>query len=166
MIPVVLRLLEWLPDNGTTELFAALFMFKLVQGVILQLAFVGFGSMMADVADEHELQSGVRQEGIFFGAVAFSAKATSGFGTFIGGLGLDIIGWPRGVAIQTAADVPPETLVHLGLFYGPVVAGFAVVALWCYQHYNLTRERHAEILEALNARRQADGAGEAVASGR
>ena len=166
VIPVVLRLLEWLPDNGTTELFVALFMFKLVQGVILQLAFVGFGSMMADVADEHELQSGVRQEGIFFGAVAFSAKATSGFGTFIGGLGLDVIGWPRGVAIQTAADVPPDTLVHLGLFYGPVVAGFAIVALWCYQHYNLTRERHAEILEALNARRQADGAGDAVASGR
>ena len=166
VIPVVLRLLDVLPANATTELFVTLFAFKLVQGVILQLAYVAFGSMMADVADEHELSSGVRQEGIFFGAVAFSAKATSGFGTFIGGLGLDIIDWPRGAAIRTAADVPPETLVNLGLFYGPVVAGFAIVSLWCYQHYSLTRERHAEILDALNARRQANEGGEAVAGGR
>ena len=159
VIPVVLRLLDLLPVNGTTELFVALFAFKFVQGVILQLAFVAFGSMMADVADEHELMSGVRQEGIFFGAVAFSAKATSGVGTFIGGVGLDIIRWPRGAAIQTAADVPPETLVNLGLFYGPVVAGFAVVSMWCYSHYSLTRERHAQVLEELNARRRAEEAG-------
>ena len=166
VIPVVLRLLDVLPANATTELFIVLFTFKLVQGIILQLAYIAFGSMMADVADEHELASGVRQEGIFFGAVAFSAKATSGFGTFIGGLGLDVIDWPRGANIQTAADVPPETLVHLGLFYGPVVAGCAIVSLWCYKHYSLTRERHAQILEALNVRRQEAEGSAALAGGR
>ena len=155
VLPVVLRLLDWLPANGTGTLLMALLLFKFVQGVILQLAFVAFGSMMADVADEHEYESGARQEGIFFGAVAFSAKATSGFGMFLGGLGLDLISWPRGADVQSAADVPAETLLHLGLFYGPVVAGFSVVSLWCYTHYDLTRARHARIVEALTARRQA-----------
>ena len=155
VLPVVLRLEDWLPANGTAALLLALLLFKFVQGVILQLAFVAFGSMMADVADEHELESGVRQEGIFFGAVAFSAKATSGFGTFLGGLGLDFIGWPRGADVQSAADVPAETLLNLGLFYGPVVAGFAVVSLWCYTHYSLSRARHVQILAALAARRNA-----------
>ena len=154
--PVLLRLLDWLPGNGAPELFGVLLAFKFVQGVILQLAFVAFGSMMADVADEHEYVTRVRREGIFFGAVAFSAKATSGFGTFIGGVGLDVISWPRGAHIQTAADVPAETLVHLGLFYGPVVAGFSIVSLWCYTHYNLTRQRHAQIVQELQARRRED----------
>ena len=160
VFPVVLRLLGWLPENGEDALFSILFVFKFVQGLILQLAFVAFGSMMADVADEHEYEAGVRQEGIFFGAVAFSAKATSGFGTFLGGLGLDIIEWPRGAEIQTAADVPPETLVHLGLFYGPIVAGFSIVSIWCYTHYGLTRERHARIVEELNERRRQESAGD------
>ena len=160
VFPVVLRLLGWLPENGEDALFSILFVFKFVQGLILQLAFVAFGSMMADVADEHEYEAGVRQEGIFFGAVAFSAKATSGFGTFLGGLGLDLIEWPRGAEIQTAADVPAETLVHLGLFYGPIVAGFSIVSIWCYTHYGLTRERHARIVEELNERRRQESAGD------
>ena len=166
VLPVVLRLVDWLPANGTTTLLSALLLFKFVQGVILQLAYVAFGSMMADVADEHEYETGVRQEGIFFGAVAFSAKATSGFGTFLGGVGLDLISWPRGTEIQSAADVPAETLLHLGLFYGPVVAGFAVVSIWCYTHYDLSRARHAQIVEVLTARRQAAPApGAAAATG-
>ncbi|MDH5737357.1 MAG: MFS transporter [Gammaproteobacteria bacterium] len=153
LLPVVLRLLEWFPLNHTTELVSVLFVIKLIQGIILQQAFISFGSMMADVADEHEYEFGVRQEGIFFGAIAFSAKATSGFGNFLGGLGLDLINWPRGTAIQKAADVPAETLVHLGLLYGPVVAAFSVISLWCYSHYKLTRERHNFILGELHLRR-------------
>ena len=109
--------------------------------------------MMADVTDEHEYETGIRQEGIFFGAIAFSAKATSGFGNFIGGLGLDIIAWPRGPDIKSAADIPVDTLVNLGLLYGPIVSAFAVISLWCYTHYHLTRDRHAEILSALYERR-------------
>ena len=160
VIPVALRLNETFPENGTDALFYTLLAFRFIQGVILQQAFIAFGSMMADVADEHELASKARHEGIFFGAIAFSSKATAGFGNFIGGIGLDIISWPRGTDIQTAADVPPETLFNLGLLYGPIVAGFSVIALWCYTRYDLTKARHAAILEELNARRQAgDSAG-------
>ncbi|MGV0033579.1 MAG: MFS transporter [Candidatus Azotimanducaceae bacterium WSBS_2022_MAG_OTU7] len=115
---------------------------------------------MADVTDEHEYQSGIRQEGIFFGAIAFSAKATSGFGSFIGGIGLDVIEWPTGPGIRTAADIPPETLVSLGLLYGPIVAAFAIISLWCFSHYKLTKERHAEILQELRKRRATTSTGQ------
>jgi GPH family glycoside/pentoside/hexuronide:cation symporter len=153
VLPVVLRLLDWFPANTSVPLVATLVVMKFAQGFLLQQAFVSFGSMMADVADEHEYTFGARQEGIFFGAISFSGKATSGFGNFIGGIGLDIISWPRGVDIKTAADVPHDTLVQLGLLYGPVVAAFAVVSVWCYSNYKLTRERHGEILELLRERR-------------
>ena len=151
--PVVLRLLDWFPQNGTATLVYTLISMKFIQGIILQQAFISFGSMMADVADEHEYETGMRQEGIFFGAISFSAKATSGFGNFIGGVGLDVINWPTGTVIQTAADIPAQTLVNLGLLYGPIVAAFSIVSLWCYSKYGLTRERHAQILEALHERR-------------
>jgi len=39
--------------------------------------------------------------------------------------------------------------------YGPVVAGCAVVSVWCYTHYRLDRSRHQEILQQLVARRAA-----------
>ena len=78
--PVVMRLVDALPANGTEELIWILTGFKFVQGLIMQQALVAFGSMMADVADEHEYTTGVRHEGIFFGAVSFSGKATSGLG--------------------------------------------------------------------------------------
>ena len=153
VLPVVLRLLELFPANGTTALITTLVCMKFAQGLLLQQAFISFGSMMADITDEHEYQTGVRQEGIFFGAIAFSAKATSGFGNFIGGLGLDLIAWPTGPEIRTAADIPPDTLINLGLLYGPIVSAFAIISLWCYSHYKLTRARHTDILKILHERR-------------
>ncbi len=153
LAPVILRLMDYFPANTTTDLVVTLTAMKFAQGFLLQQAYVSFGSMMADVADEHEFNFGSRQEGIFFGAISFSGKATSGFGNFIGGIGLDVIEWPTGTEIKTAADIPPDTLINLGLLYGPVVAAFAVVSIWCYSHYHLTRERHTEILETLRSRR-------------
>ena len=152
VVPVVLRLLDVFPANDAIALVPTLVAFRFIQGLLVQQALIAFGSMMADVADEHDYQTGERQEGIFFGAIAFSHKATSGFGTLIAGLGLDLIRWPRGTEIQSAVDVPAETIVNLGLLYGPVVAGFSVISVWCYLHYDLTRARHREILRELKAR--------------
>lgn len=127
--------------------------------------------MMADIADQHELETDRRQEGIFFGAISFSAKGTSGLGNLVAGIGLDVIAWPRGADVRSAADVAPETIVHLGILYGPLVAAFAVVAVWCLSHYDLTRERHAEIQRVLAERRRAraalaaEGAGGSVPAG-
>ncbi len=154
--PVILRLVDWFPENGDPVLVFLLIAIKFVQGVLLQQALVSWGSMIADVTDEHEFNTGIRQEGLFFGASSFSAKATSGLGSFIGGIGLDAIDWPRGAEIKSAADVPVDTIINLGLLYGPFIAGFAVVAIWCYSHYDLTREKHIEILRALQTRRQRD----------
>ncbi len=145
--------MEWFPENGDPLLIALLIAIKVIQGACTVQANVAFGSMVADIIDEHEYETGKRQEGIFFAASSFSAKATSGIGNVIAGIALDVISWPRGAQIKTAADVPPETLVNLGLVYGPIVAAFGFVSIWCYTHYRLTRQRHAEILTELARRR-------------
>ena len=114
-VPIVLRLLGWFPENGDDLLIPLLVSIKLIQGACTVQANVAFGSMVADVIDEYEYNTGKRQEGIFFAASSFSAKATSGVGNIVAGFALDLIAWPRGPHIRSAADIPPETLVNLGL---------------------------------------------------
>ena len=157
VLPIVLRLTGWFPENGEALLLPLLIIMRVIQGASTVQANVAFGSMVADTVDEHELDTGHRQEGIFFAASSFSAKAASGLGNIIAGFGLDIIDWPRGSHIKTAADVPAETLIDLGILYGPSVAGFGFVSVWCFTHYKLTRERHEEILTELQLRRTAAG---------
>ena len=154
VIPVVLRLLEWFPENGTDELLYSLIVIKFIQGLGVVQALIAFNSMVADVVDEHELISGLRQEGIFFSSVSFSNKMTSGIGTVAAGFALALIDWPTGAAVQTAADIAPETIAWLGLIYGPIVSGFALVSAYCYSRYRLNRQRHAEIVEELAVLRE------------
>jgi Na+/melibiose symporter-like transporter len=154
VIPVVLRLLGWFPENGTSELLYSLIVIKFIQGLGVVQALIAFNSMVADVVDEHELITGLRQEGIFFSSVSFSNKMTSGIGTVAAGFALALIDWPTGAAVQTAADIAPETIAWLGLIYGPIVSGFALVSAYCYSKYGLNRQRHAEIVEELAVLRE------------
>jgi glycoside/pentoside/hexuronide:cation symporter, GPH family len=148
-VPVVLRLLGWFPENGTDELLWTLIVIKFVQGVGVIQALITFNSMVADIVDEHELSTGRRQEGIFFAAVSFSNKVTTGIGSAVAGFALTLIAWPTGPEIRSAADVPADTLVWLGLIYGPIVTGFAVVSVYCYSKHTLNQARHREIVQQL-----------------
>lgn len=154
ILPILLRLTGYFPENSSELLLPYLIIIRLIQGASTVQANVAYGSMVADVVDEHEFETHQRQEGIFFAAVSFSAKAASGVGNIIAGFGLDIINWPRGTGVKTAADIPAETLINLGIMYGPFVAGFGIVSVLCYLPYSLTRARHAEILTILERRRQ------------
>ncbi|MGI9329021.1 MAG: MFS transporter [Pseudomonadales bacterium] len=153
IVPVVLRLLEWFPENGSDTLLWTLVCFRFVQGLVVCQALITFNSMVPDIVDEHELHTGKRQEGMFFAATSFSSKATQGLGTFFAGIALWLIGWPGGTEITSAAAVTPEHITWLGLLFGPIVSGFAVLCLYFYSKHDLTRARHAEIVEALAARR-------------
>ena len=154
--PILLRFQGWFPENGTEGLVFTLLSLKFVQGIFAAQSLVSFNSMLADIADEHELATGKRQEGIFFAAASFATKTTAGIGSFLGGIGLDLISWPRGAHIQSAADIPPETLMWLGLFYGPIVAGFAVFNVIFNLKCKMTRQSHEENVRRLTERGQTE----------
>lgn len=150
IVPILLRFKGWFPENGTGELITTLVSVKFFQGLLAAQSLVSFNSMLADIADEHELKTGKRQEGIFFAAASFATKTTSGIGSFIAGVGLDLINWPRGAHIQSAADIPVETLAWLGLLYGPIIAGCAVFNVLFNLQCKMTREDHEEIVRQLD----------------
>ena len=158
VLPVVLRLVEFFPPNGAPGVVRALIATEIIQGVFTAFALVAYYTMMTDVTDAHELETGARREGILFGVITFAVKASAALANIIAGVGLDVIKWPRGAEV-TVSDVPAQTITHLGIFYGPVLMVFSAVGLWCYLHYQLDGARRAEIMRELYARRRAAAAG-------
>ncbi|MCP4750976.1 MAG: hypothetical protein GY866_08790 [Proteobacteria bacterium] len=147
--PVLLRLSGFFPGNDSALLLPILVICGVIAGIGGVQIMITSGSMMADVADEHELETHRRQEGIFFGTLSFAAKAASGMGMMMGGVALDLIEFPRQAAV---GEVPQDVVFNLGAVFSPMVTTFAIVGLWCLTHYNLTHRRHAEILRKLDQR--------------
>ncbi|MGH0037673.1 MAG: MFS transporter [Myxococcota bacterium] len=149
-LPIFLRLLGWFPENHDPVLIWLIGFHTL----LLVSTFVGFtillSSMIFDTVDEHELRTGQRMEGVFTAAIAFTGKAVSGFGNLLGGVALDLIAFPKGAEM---GEVPPEIVMRLGLAVGPGLMLFYIAAVWFISRYPMTRERHAEILEALTTQR-------------
>jgi Na+/melibiose symporter-like transporter len=153
-LPVGLRLLGWFPDNGHPALIwllVANVSFPIGFGAILNITVM---SCLADVADEYELSTGRRQEGIFYSARTFFGKATSSIGHLLAGVGLDVIGFPeRAVPGEVAAD----TLFRLGLFYAPIAVIPALISIYYYGRYGIDRRRHEEIAAELRDRKIGGG---------
>lgn len=150
-VMVTARLLDVLPANETSALLAILVGFKFIQGLCVAQALITFGSMVADIVDEHQLSSGRRQEGIFFAAVSFSSKCATGLGSAVAGVAVSIIGLPEGQGGAERLVVSPSTVMELGLFFGPGISGLALLSLWCMSHHDLDRKRHAQVRIQLDA---------------
>jgi len=144
-----LREIGYFPANDHPALFPVLLFLVFLAAFFAALAGVSGGSMMADIADEHELTNGRRQEGIFFGAASFAGKSASAFGHIMAGIAIDLIAFPVRAEPGAIAD---EKLTELGLFNGPMIAVIMAVGVIYFTRYNLTRQRHAEILQTLRER--------------
>lgn len=150
-----LREIGFFPANDHPALFPVLLFLIFLAGFFAALAGVSGGSMMADIADEHELTSGRRQEGIFFGAASFAGKSASAFGHVLAGIVIDLIAFP---AQAEPGAIPADKLTELGLFNGPMMAMVMAVGVIYFTRYDLSRQRHAEILQTLRERNAAPDA--------
>ena len=152
-VPVTLRLLELTPPIGSMGLVYLVVASVTVNAYLATVALVMFASMIADVVDAQELQTGLRQEGLFNAAITFSGKATNGAGILIAGLLIDhVIGLEQGVTLQT---VDQDAVWRMAIIDAYVVPLFNVVWLMLAMRYTITREKHAQIRAQLDLRRQA-----------
>ena len=159
LAPVVGKLVGWWPPEDSGAYLPLLMAFSGLAAFGGAAGFIAAGSMMADVADEHELSSQRRQEGIFFGALAFAGKSSSGLGHLLAGVALDVIALPARVE---PAAVSAETATALAIIYGPGLVVLMVGSVPFFARYGLNRARHAEILRRLEEKRR--GKTEPVAS--
>ena len=112
-------------------------------------------SMLTDTIDEHELNTGRREEGLFFAARSFALKACFGFGAFFAGIALDIIKFPKGAS---PAEVPAEALINLAILAGPVSMILMLLTIVIVWRYPLHESRHSEILKEIEQRKAAEPA--------
>lgn len=122
----------------------------IVAGVGIGLVLVAFPAMMADAADEHELRFGHRREGLYFSGITFAAKAASGVGVLLAGIGLDIMGMPPHADPLVAVE--PDALVRLVIVHGPLAAVISCVGVALIWPYAITRQVHDEISLKLRGR--------------
>ncbi|MDZ4867989.1 MAG: MFS transporter [Alphaproteobacteria bacterium] len=136
-----------------SEATAVLFVNGLLVGTAILVGGVGFQSMLADTADEHEWLFGVRREGLFFSGLTLAYKAASGLGGLIAGLALDAIHFPTNLASAgPGLTIPTDVLEKLALISGPLPAAIAALAPLFLFGYHLTRKRHAQIIVDLGLR--------------
>jgi GPH family glycoside/pentoside/hexuronide:cation symporter len=150
IVPVTLNLTHVVsPSHSLPMLIAQVILLTFGGGV----ATISFQSMMADAADEHEHLFGARREGLFFAGITFSAKAASGLGALVGGVALDVIGFPHGAPAIHAAAIPVSTIHRLGIAYGPGAGVLTIIAVVVLVGFKLTKGDHARILADLQRRR-------------
>tara|TARA_B100000085_G_scaffold262455_1_gene267647 strand:+ start:3457 stop:4842 length:1386 start_codon:yes stop_codon:yes gene_type:complete len=130
------------PEKGSLELvffisFFLVFLITLnVMGIMVR------DSMVGDIADEVELQSGKRQEGILYATVGFMQKLNAGLGSFFAGMVLAFIGFDK--------DNPSiEQGYTLALVQGPGTTLLMIVPFMIFLGYSLSSSRHKEIMKSL-----------------
>jgi GPH family glycoside/pentoside/hexuronide:cation symporter len=108
-------------------------------------------SMIADVADEDELDTGHRREGSFFGIFFFGQRLAAGMSSIVAGVLVDsFAGLIPGQVQQSAM-----TIQRIGMLYSVLPAVLVVVAGALTFRYTLSRSRVRAIQAELESRRRA-----------
>jgi GPH family glycoside/pentoside/hexuronide:cation symporter len=142
---------SWLLDlvPGAPNDPSILFMFALV--AMTNSAAVGMmmltSSMMADVVEASQQETGRRSEGLFFAGYFFMQKCAVGIGTFAAGMILTFADFPQN-AVPGRVDV--AVLDGLALYYMGTVLVLGIIGVLVLRHFPISRESHNERLRVLN----------------
>ena len=148
-LPVLLRLLNVLPENGTPLLFPLVATINTVDlGLIIAMQIVS-ASMIADLVEQSELSTGRRSEGIFFSTLTFVRKTNQGIGVFIAGIVLAAVQFPEGTS---PAEVDSTIMWNLGAVLVPIQWLLWALMLWALAYYRLNKTEHESNLLRLGRR--------------
>ena len=146
-LPVILRLVDWFPANGTDSLYYTLMIFYTVDVTLLIISSILVAAMIADVVEESELATGRRSEGTFFAASSFAQKAVNGLGVVVAG---QILAWSQFPTDAKPGEVSTEVLNDFALAYVPALWLFYAIGIGLLCFYGITRERHLDNLRKLS----------------
>ena len=118
----------------------------LVAGIFASGLWVMPYSMLADVADEDQLSTGLRRGGIYFGMLNFGEKISAGGALLLAGFLLNgFVHLAPGTAVQT-----PQAISRLGMIYGLVPGCLLAAATLLFLPYRLNRQAVHQIQQRLS----------------
>ena len=94
-IPILLRLLGLFPENGSDTLFWMMMVAGFFETLLFLMLDAIWISMVTDIAEQNEVNTGRRSEGIILSTLSFVQKCASALGTLAGGLIIDFIAFPE-----------------------------------------------------------------------
>jgi len=115
-------------------------------------------SMMADVVEASQSETGRRSEGLFFAGYFFMQKCATGIGIFIAGLILSFAAFP---ANAKPGEVGDAVLGNLAIGYSLAILVIGVLGLMVMRRFPISRADHEARLALLDdaARAEPDATG-------
>jgi GPH family glycoside/pentoside/hexuronide:cation symporter len=149
---IIASLALWfVPRNNITPIY----FIALIASVGVSVAYLIPWSLLPDVVDLDELNTGQRREGIYYGFFVFLQKLGISVGLAISNLILGATGY---IAPETAAAAlnptqPAPVLTALRAFVSLAPILIILASIVVVYLYPITKERHQEILAQLEKRR-------------
>lgn len=147
--PIYLRLSGFFPGNHTDLLFYVMVAFGIAWVSLLIMIAVLTGSMITDLVESRELETGRREEGVLLAANSFVEKVSGGIGVWAGGIALAVISFPLNVDVSS---VTPETIENLGWTYASILVVLYAISIGAVTFYTLDRSQHEENVRQLAIR--------------
>ncbi len=146
-LPIVLRLFDLLPPNGSPTVIAFVIATHIVDVGLIICFQILFNSMLADLVEDSELKTGRRSEGVFSSAETFVDKSVRGVGVMAATAVLTLAAFPTGAGVE---DVGDDTLWWMGAYYVPLVLVLWLTMIAVISTYKIDRAAHEENLRLLN----------------
>jgi GPH family glycoside/pentoside/hexuronide:cation symporter len=139
----------WLVQPGQIALLYTLAIFA---GVGVSVAYLIPWSMIPDVVDLDELNTGERREGVFYAFMVLLQKMGLALGLFLVGITLETAGFIPRIPGEAIPIQPESALWAIRFAVAPLPAFFLLVGLVLATFYPITREVHADIRRQLQTR--------------
>ncbi len=133
---------------------AALYLLAMMAGLGVSTAYLIPWSMLPDVIDLDELQTGQRREGLFYSFMVFLQKICLGVALALILQSLEWTGYIPPTTAIAAPIQPPEALLAIRLAIGPIPTISLIGGLFLAYLYPITREMHQQILVQLADRKR------------
>lgn len=151
-MPLVLRLLGLLPENGDPFIFWFVLITNTIDvGLIICFQILS-SSMVADLVERAELRTGRRSEALLFSALQFIRYCVQGFGLIAASLILTFAAFPVGAQ---PGEVPADAVWRLGAYYVPSILALWLAMVAVMAMYRVNREEHEDNLRRLAEARAA-----------
>lgn len=150
VLVAVLLGLFFIQPNQTPLLFGL----AIVAGAGVSVCYLVPWSLLPDVIELDELETGQRREGIFYGFFVFLQKLGLSLGLFISGQVLDLAGYIPAEPGQAVPPQPETVLLALRFLVGPAGALIILLSFIAVYLYPITKQKHAEIRAELEKRKR------------
>lgn len=146
IIPFLIRAAGFWPEEGSTLSTALVFAFYFVANVLSVSAAMSIVSMIADVVEASEVETGRRSEGTFYAGHFFAQKCATGIGILATGLLLSWAGLPEQAK---PGEIPLDVIDRISMGYVALLVLLSLLVAIILRRFPIERRDHEERVALL-----------------